>query len=386
MTKTTFIHTSDLQLGMQRWFLSGEAQARFDDSRLRAITKLGELAESSGAEFIVVAGDVFERNSLSSQVTGRAREALSKLPVPVFLLPGNHDPLIADSVFFTAVHKEASPDVHVIANNEPFKLRDGVEIIGAPFKARTATHDLVANMLEPLEPTDGIRVAVGHGQIHGWGDSDKLDAIDLGNVESSIRSGTIDYLALGDTHSTMELGSTGAVWFSGAPETTDFKHLPAGGESDSGNALVVTIDKDSAADSTVTVVKRPIGHWTFESIEMDVNSEEDVNRFIQMLEAYPDKFRVVIKYGLRGTINLAAQSKLDSAMEELEPIFASLKPRQRLMDLHLVPEDDELANLHLTGFAASALDELMNEIRSTPDSVARDAANLLFRLSRKDAS
>lgn len=106
MNKTTFIHTSDFQLGMQRWFLSGEAQARFDDARLESIKRLGELAERTGAEFIVVAGDVFERNSLSSQVTGRAREALEKLPVPVFLLPGNHDPKISLSLeryfpFFT---------------------------------------------------------------------------------------------------------------------------------------------------------------------------------------------------------------------------------------------------------------------------------------------
>lgn len=372
---------------MQRWFLSGEAQARFDDARLESIKRLGELAERTGAEFIVVAGDVFERNSLSSQVTGRAREALEKLPVPVFLLPGNHDPLIADSVFFTAVNKETAPDVHVIADYEPYVLREGVEIVGAPYKARTATHDLVAEMLGTLEPTAGIRVAIGHGQIHGWGDADKLDSIDLGNVESKIREGVIDYLALGDTHSTMELGSTGAVWFSGSPETTDFRHIPAGGgESDSGNALVITIEKDSAAQAQVTVEKEAIGQWIFESIDMDVNSEDDVERFIQQLNDYPDKHRTVIKYGLRGTINLAAQTRLDAAIEQLEPVFASLKPRQRVMDLYLAPEEDELANLSLTGFAASALDELMADIHNDPDSISRDAANLLFRLTRKDAS
>src|SRR5690625_5719875 len=82
---------------------------------------------------------------------------------------------------------------------------------------------------------------------------------------------------------------------------------------------------------------------------MDINSEEDVERFVQQLQNYPDKHRTVIKYGLRGTINLAAQTKLDSAIAQLEPVFASLKPRQRVMDLHLAPEDDELASLSLTG-------------------------------------
>lgn len=387
MTKTTFIHTSDFQLGMQRWFLSGEAQARFDDARQESITRLGELATRVAAEFIVVAGDVFEHNSLSSQVTGRAREALSKLPVPVFLLPGNHDPLVADSVFFSAINKEDTPNVHVISDSEPTIVREGVEIVGAPLKARTATRDLVAEMLEPLEPTNTIRVAVGHGQVHGWGDAEKRDSINLSNAEEAIRGGVIDYLALGDTHSTMQLGDSGAVWFSGSPEPTDFKELASGGgESDSGNALVVTIEKDSVQNASVSVEKEHIGQWTFDAIDADINNEADMDQFIAQLRDYPDKHRTVIKYGLRGTVNLAEQRKLDAALDDLEPVFASLKPRQRLMDLHLAPATEELESLGLKGFAASALQELVDDIAENPDSISRDAANLLFRLTRKDAS
>ena len=48
MTATTFIHTSDFQLGMTRWFLKREAQARFNEDREAAIVRLGELAEETG--------------------------------------------------------------------------------------------------------------------------------------------------------------------------------------------------------------------------------------------------------------------------------------------------------------------------------------------------
>ena len=99
MTAITFIHTSDFQLGMTRWFLKGEAQGRFNDDREAAIVRLGELAEETGAEFIVVAGDVFEHNALSRDILARATEMFKRLPVPVYVLPGNHDPLVADSVF-----------------------------------------------------------------------------------------------------------------------------------------------------------------------------------------------------------------------------------------------------------------------------------------------
>ena len=51
-----FLHTSDWQLGITRYFLSEEAQARFTQDRIDAIRAIGRLAEVEKAEFVVVAG------------------------------------------------------------------------------------------------------------------------------------------------------------------------------------------------------------------------------------------------------------------------------------------------------------------------------------------
>ena len=193
----TFIHSSDLQLGMTRWFLEGEAQARFDDARLDSLRRLGDLATREGAAFIVIAGDVFDSNSLSPQTTGRALEALRGLPVPVYLLPGNHDPLVADSVFKLI----DVAGVHLLSDTSVVQVADGVELVGAPLRARTAASDLVRDALQELEPTDAVRIMVGHGQAEARSNDLRPDLIDLGYVESRLADGTIDYLALGDTHS-----------------------------------------------------------------------------------------------------------------------------------------------------------------------------------------
>ena len=163
MAAVTFIHTSDFQLGMTRWFLSPAAQSRFDDDREAAVLRLGELATETGAEFIVVAGDVFEHNSLSTSTLLRAKDMFKRLPVPVYLLPGNHDPLVADSIFFNSF----ADNVHVIADSEPIEVRPGVEIVGAPYLSKRANYDLVRRALEPLQPADEgtVRIAVGHGQV-----------------------------------------------------------------------------------------------------------------------------------------------------------------------------------------------------------------------------
>nr|WP_156323039.1 exonuclease SbcCD subunit D [Corynebacterium deserti] len=378
-TSVKFLHSSDLQIGMTRWFLSDEAQARFDDDRIRAIEKMGEVAHEAGCSFIVLAGDVFEHNSLEARTTGRALEALRSLRMPVFLLPGNHDPLTADSLFYRAEDIEG---VTILADSTVHEVLPGVEIVGAPLLHKTATSDLVADALDGLEPTTKIRIAVGHGQAEARSTDHRADLIDLTLVEEKLGDGTIDYLALGDTHSAQPVGSSGKVWFSGAPETTDFHDLDpnrVGGEINSGNVLVVTASKGS-----VEVEEVEIGKWTFHALFRDISSDSDVEEFLDTLRAYPDKSRTVIKYGLRGTITLEQNRELEEGLADLEDVFASLKPRARTTDLVLEPDDYELASLDASGYSADVVRELADSvINGVSPEIDRDALNLLFRLSRE---
>lgn len=370
----TFVHTSDLQIGMKRGFL-GEDQALFDDSRLRAVTRLGELAAQHGAEFIVVAGDVFEANSLSRQVTGRALDVLKALPVPVYLLPGNHDPLVADSIFRKT---EGLDNVHVLDTTEPVAVRDGVEIVGAPWLTKMPAGDLVFNALQPLEPTDAIRIMIAHGQVDAYGNDAGPGLIDLDYVRSRLGDGTIDYLALGDTHSTTRLDER--VYFSGSPETTDYHERTGddqGGESDSGNALLVSVDKKD-----IEVQKLKVGEWTFDALHAQLDSREDVDRFLARLDAYPDKARTCVKYALTGTLDLTSMEALSVGLDDRAPVFTALYERTRLTELYLEPGDDELETLTLGGVGNAALTELLSDV---DDDVARDAVNLLFRLSKEVA-
>ncbi|MEK0372672.1 metallophosphoesterase family protein [Corynebacterium mastitidis] len=373
--RTTFIHTSDFQLGIKRSFLGGEAQARFDDARLTAIKNLGALAEREGAEFIVVAGDVFEANSLLKKTMLRAQAALNNLPVPVYLLPGNHDPLVADSI----LKRLRGDRIHVIEDSDPVEVVPGVELVGAPYMTKKVHRDLVAQMLGPLDPTETIRVAVGHGQVESRTSEPDPTRIDLGLVEEALSSGTIDYLALGDTHSTERLGTTGAVWFSGAPEVTAFHEIAGDkGERDSGNALVVTIEK-RGTEAAVEVTPHRIGVWCFHALDAPLNSEAEAEEFLSRLEEYRDKDCTVIKYALTGTVNLQTKRRLEEKLAEYEEIFAALFPRDSRTDLVVEPEEEELQSLDVQGYAEEVLHELLEE--RDEDMEARDALNLLFRLA-----
>jgi DNA repair exonuclease SbcCD nuclease subunit len=130
-----FLHTSDWQLGMTRYFFSEGTQERYNQARFDAIRTLGKIAKAENCQFITVCGDVFESNQVERKTVDRALEALRELTVPVFILPGNHDPLNDVSVYRSSVFTHGKPaHVHVIDNSIPFRIGDNVELVGAPLE------------------------------------------------------------------------------------------------------------------------------------------------------------------------------------------------------------------------------------------------------------
>lgn len=374
-----FLHTSDWQLGMTRWFLKegdGEAQARYSADRLEAVRRIGRLAQERGAEFIVVAGDVFESNTLPERDFQRALDAIRELPVPVYLLPGNHDALDATSIYHRKVFDEvALSGVHVLRDSVPVEVRPGVEIVGAPLTSRSPDSDLLAEALEPLEPTTGVRIAVAHGQVAGFG-AEVGETLSLAAVAEAVGKRTVQYVAVGDSHSTQKLDDAGRMWFSGSPETTDYDDK----EKHSGNALVV----DVWPDREPLVEAAHIGQWDFRAMERDFAGVEDARAWLDELRMLSDKSRTCVKYSLRGTLNLIADAELKRGLREIAPSFAALYRRGSGSEITVVPEDGDIGSLGVNGFPLDAAERLKE--RTTDPSLAeedrRTAADALALLAR----
>lgn len=374
-----FLHTSDWQLGMTRWFLKegdGEAQARYSADRLEAVRRIGRLAQERGAEFIVVAGDVFESNTLPERDFQRALDAIRELPVPVYLLPGNHDALDATSIYHRKVFDEvALSGVHVLRDSVPVEVRPGVEIVGAPLTSRAPDSDLLADALEPLEPTTGVRIAVAHGQVAGFG-AEVGETLSLAAVAEAVGKRTVQYVAVGDSHSTQKLDDAGRMWFSGSPETTDYDDK----EKHSGNALVV----DVWPDREPLVEAAHIGQWDFRAMERDFAGVEDARAWLDELRMLSDKSRTCVKYSLRGTLNLIADAELKRGLREIAPSFAALYRRGSGSEITVVPEDGDIGSLGVNGFPLDAAERLKE--RTTDPSLAeedrRTAADALALLAR----
>ena len=369
-----FIHSSDWQIGMTRAFLSPEALSRFSQARIDAIATLGDLAKRHGAQFIIVAGDVFESNQLSRQTLLRALDALESLPVPVFLLPGNHDPLNAASIFSTKEFQNVGKHVIVLRDMNPVAVPGvpGAEVVGAPWRTKHPNSDLVGELADFLNTANSVvRIAVGHGQLDSLSpDPSQPEVIDLARAELAIRSGKFHYLGLGDRHSVTEIGITGRVHYSGAPVATAFD------ETNPNKALLVEVQPGGEC----RVEALEVGAWSFIAEERAMNGPEDLAAFAKWLNDTPNKERTAIKVGFEGSINLATAAALDEIMDSRADLFASLQQRERTMDLAIVPDRLDQDSVSLSGYARDTWNAL-HEKAQQDDAVAQDAIRLFYRLS-----
>jgi DNA repair exonuclease SbcCD nuclease subunit len=378
-----FVHTADWQLGMTRHFLAGEAQPRYSAARRDAVAGLGRLAADAGAEFVVVSGDVFEDNQLAPAVISQSLEAMRAIGIPVYLLPGNHDPLDASSVYTSALFAAECPsNVRVLDRAGVHDVRPGLQIVAAPWRSKRPTTDLVADVLEGL-PADGVtRVLVAHGGVDVLDpDPTKPSLIRLAGVEDALARGAIHYVALGDKHSLTNVGCTGRVWYSGSPEVTNYDDV----EADPGHVLIVDLD-ETDAQRPVAVDAPHVGRWRFSTLNRDVNNSRDIADLDMNLDLMPDKDRTVLRLALIGSLTVTDRAGLDACLDKYSRLFASLRVWDSHSDLAVIPADGEFSDLGIGGFAADAVAELMLAARAGDESSgdAQAALALLLRLTDHD--
>jgi DNA repair exonuclease SbcCD nuclease subunit len=387
-----FIHTADWQLGMTRHFLEGDAQAVFSQARLDAIGRIGDLAREHGAQFVVVAGDVFETNQVSRQTVLRACGALARIPVPVFLLPGNHEQLDATSVFRQPTFlRDVPPNVVVIDSTEPYRIekRPGLEIVGAPRMTKRSLGDPLEPGYRDLEPVPGVtRILVGHGIVDvvmPIGEApDEETRIRVAPIEAAITDGRVAYVALGDRHSATRVGETGRIWYSGAPEPTAYV------ETDAGVALLVEIDEagagtPAAATAPCTVTRLPVGSWHFVLGEHHLSGPADIDALQRWFAVLASPERTIVKVTLVGTLALRDKARLDELLAVERDRFAAVEEWERHADLLVVPDDADFADLDLSGYAVQTRDDLRAIVAAGGDdaAIASEALGVLVRLAAR---
>jgi DNA repair exonuclease SbcCD nuclease subunit len=349
-----FLHSADWQMGMKAVML-GEAGARVRDERLAAARRVIQAAQQHGVEFILLAGDLFEDNAVDRVLVQRVADILGAFEGPVFVLPGNHDPLVPGSVWEHPSWRSAS-NVHILREETPFSIAGGI-LYPCPVRERHSGRNPVAWI--PEGSTDAFRIGLAHGTVEGV----RQDEPDYPIPRDAASRAGLDYLALGHWHSYAAYpGPEGILRmaYSGTHETTRF------GERDSGNVLVVEIPEPGARPF-ITRVRTGGLEWM--AMEREIREAGDLRAFRSEIEALSDPGNTLIHVTLMGLFGASERVEIDLIEGLLESRF--LWGRLDAAGLVPSPKDDSWISRLPTGVIREAALRLREHTGEAPEIAAR---------------
>lgn len=360
----SILHTADWQIGrVFSQFEPDDAAALFE-ARFAAVERLAAIATDRGVDAVLVAGDVFDSQTVTDKTIRRLFNAMNGFTGTWVLMPGNHDASLAESVWSRAQRLEAIPgNVIVCLEPKPVVVAGKFTLLPAPLTQRHTYVDLTEWFAAHGSTNDLPRIGLAHGSVQGIlpEDVDSANPIAAGRA----RSARLTYLALGDWHGTKQVD--GRTWYAGTPESDRFR------ANDSGQALLISIEA-AALEPAVTSVLT--GRFDWRQIEKRIAVDSDIDEIVRTLDAVDGSN--VLHVRVSGTCNLAGHRKLTAALGA-----ARAKARAVLWDtaaLRLEPTEEDIQALHADGFVGEALQELREQQAGAEAELARDALLALARI------
>lgn len=362
---TRLLHSADWQIGRQFATFDAEHAPILAEARLAAVERLAALATEHRADAVLVAGDVFDMQTVSERTLRRLFNALSGFAGPWLMIPGNHDAALAESVWTRAQRLSAVPtNVHLLLVPEVRVFEEqGFAVIPAPLAQRHTYNDLTAWFDTAETPADMLRIGLAHGSVQGL----LAEDIDSANPIAPDRaaSARLDYLALGDWHGCKRINAR--MWYAGTPEPDRFK------DNESGQALLVDI---AAPGAEPQVTPLAVGRFRWRSIAATLQVASDSDALIAQLE--PLDAHDVAELRVEGKVDVAGLQRLQEAIGRAEARARHLQVD--MSALRLVPTDEDIASLQADGYLGEVVQEL-RDVQASADShearVAQDAMALL---------
>ena len=363
-----FLHTADLQIAKGFGQFPPDVAAVLRAERLETLKRIASLAKDLAVDAVLVAGDCFDDIAVADETLRRFKVALEPFEGTWVLLPGNHDPAIAESPWSRL--KRLSLPANVIIADEPTPIAIGDEavVLPAPLRRRRDAADLT-DWFDAAVTKDGqVRVGLAHGSVGEFlpESSEASNPIALDRAERA----RLDYLALGDWHGRLQVSER--TWYSGTPEPDRFR------SNEPGYVLDVTI-KNPGGAPLVEAIPVATYRWMQRTIEIVPDGVEEVRNAIGVADA--ELAHLVLRLDLQGTIDLATRAALDEALGDLRARMLHLDENDA--GLILEPTDDDLDAIDTAGFVRVAMDRLREKLQGPQVETARRALALLYGLHHR---
>ena len=300
------IHCADLHLDSKLETNLDRAKAKIRRVELvRSFEKLADYAVNHGASLVIVAGDLFDHNSVTKNTAQTVASVIAAAEgVDFLVLTGNHD----SSNAFELV-SDLPANLHFFSDSWTSFDYDNVTVSGITLNEANANIVYTSLSLSP----ERFNIAVMHGDISS--------EINL----PSLRGKNIDYLALGHLHehSLQKLDERGVYAYSGCLESRGF--------DESGVKGFYFIDTDT---KEYTFVSELVERNMFE-VKVDIsglmNYSEIRSKIDEELTKIGAREQDMVKVVLVGNVSLDANKAPDQLLKYLESrfFFAKIKDKTR---------------------------------------------------------
>ncbi|MCB0061479.1 MAG: exonuclease SbcCD subunit D [Caldilineaceae bacterium] len=229
--KSTFLHVADCHLGKWQYNL----RERFNDFG-RAFHHIIDEAIAANVDFVILAGDLFEKRAIDALTLNQAMRALDKLHsrgIPCLAIEGNHErPYFSERVgwmeflavrdlliLLTPTFVEGKPELQPYKNRRGsyFDPVPGVRVHGLRYFG-AGTFTAIESYAQALaaQPTEGVEYTIfmAHAGVEGVL-ADQSGG--LSHRQWSVLQPHVDYLALGHVHKPFSFD--GWIYNPGSPES-----------------------------------------------------------------------------------------------------------------------------------------------------------------------
>jgi len=271
------LQTGDWHIGIGAVHV-GEAADRVRQWRLDTARRIIEIGRQERADVVLLAGDVFEDNGVSRVDVQRVVDILSQSDAPIYVIPGNHDPLVPGSVWEHPAW-DRSTLVTVVRENSAIDVPGG-RLYACPIHEKESLADPTA-WIDAREE-QGICVGLAHGSLVGVVDDPDFPI----PADAPERLG-LDYLALGHWHRTtaVEVAEQSRIGYSRTHEPTKFGDWSQGFDEiqrQRGYAWIVDIESRGAVPSIRSISTAGL---SWRRVVYRIESADDIDRLRAGLES-----------------------------------------------------------------------------------------------------
>ncbi|RCW58733.1 MULTISPECIES: metallophosphoesterase family protein [Halanaerobium] len=236
-----FIHTADVHLGKElscNGINNSNHKNLFSNAGKIAFENLVELAVNEEVDFIVVAGDLYDREARSVKASRfflNQTQFLKEKGIDIYLISGNHDPAGMENEVF-----ELPENVHYFSSEEvevKEYQKEGItaaRIIGQSYRQKFESRTMYNFYTAPDSSIFNI------GLLHTALSKDNNHYVPV-NKGELLTKDDIDYWALGHLHQYQKINQQPAIYFSGT--------LQAHNISEEGNKGVILVEVDKNLNS-----------------------------------------------------------------------------------------------------------------------------------------